>query len=165
MIIKKSLFTIIIFSFFLLFSNAAAAQEDFEAATVPSVELCPCSNQAYTVTVENTGSAASSYQVLANEDLSEWIKFSPNRFALNPGQKGSFSVIVNSACNIEDNFDLDSVIKKRGSRPCGTVARLFDMDRGTAGRLFAPSNQPAYSTRSDKQVWLDRCLYLIRVSS
>ena len=110
MIIKKSLFTIIIFSFFLLFSNAAAAQEDFEAATVPSVELCPCSNQAYTVAVENTGSAASSYQVLANEDLSEWIKFSPNRFALNPGQKGSFSVIVNSACNIEDNFDLEIFI-------------------------------------------------------
>jgi len=110
MITKKSLFTIIIFSFFLLFSNAAAAQEDFTAASAPLVELCPCSNQAYTVTVENTGNAASSYRVLANEELSEWIKFSPSRFALNPGQKGSFSVIVNSACNIEDTFDLEIFI-------------------------------------------------------
>jgi len=86
------------------------AQEDFKATTVPSVELCPCSNQAYEVTVENTGSTASSYRVLANKELSDWITFSPGRFALNPGQKGSFSVIVNSACNIEDTFDLEIFI-------------------------------------------------------
>ena len=110
MIIKKSLFTIIIFSFFLLLPNAIFAQEDFKATAVPSVELCPCSNQAYMVTVENTGTFASSYRVLANEELSEWVKFSPNRFTLNPGQKGSFSVIVNSACNIEDTFDLEIFI-------------------------------------------------------
>src|SRR3989338_7510630 len=111
MIIKKSLFTIIIFSSFLfLLSGIAVAQEDFKADTIPSVELCPCSNQAYTITVENTGTVASSYRVLANEELSEWIKFSPNRFALNPGQKGSFSVIVNSDCNIEDTFDLEVFI-------------------------------------------------------
>ena len=111
MIIKKSLFTIIIFSFFLfLLSSIAIAQEDFKATTIPSVELCPCSNQAYAVTVENTGTAASSYRVLANKELSEWIKFNPSRFALNPGQKGSFSVIVNSACNIEDTFDLEIFI-------------------------------------------------------
>ncbi len=109
-IIKNSLLTIIILSFFLLFSNAAIAQEDFKASTVPLVGLCPCSNQAYTVIVENTGIAASSYRVLANEDLSGWVKFIPNRFALNPGQKESFSVIVNSECNIEDTFDLEIFI-------------------------------------------------------
>lgn len=110
MIIKKSLFTIIIFSFFLLLPNTIFAQEDFKAASIPLVELCPCSNQAYAVTVENTGTVASSYRVLANKELSEWIKFSPNRFALNPGQKGSFSVIVNSDCNIEGSFDLEVFI-------------------------------------------------------
>ena len=76
MIIKKSLFTILTFSFFLfLLSGMSAAQEDFKATAVPSVELCPCSNQAYAITVENTGTIASSYRVLANEELSEWIKF------------------------------------------------------------------------------------------
>ena len=110
MIIKKSLLTIIIFSFFLLLPNAIFAQEDFKAVTVPLVELCPCSNQAYTITVENTGSAASSYRVLANEELSEWVTFNPGRFVLNPGQKGSFSVIVNSVCNIEGSFDLEVFI-------------------------------------------------------
>src|SRR3990167_24532 len=110
MILKKVLFTVIIFSFFLLVPNAIFAQEDFKATTIPSVELCPCSNQAYAVTVENTGTAASSYRVLANRELSEWIKFSPSKFALNPGQKGSFSVIVNSACNIENTFDLEIFI-------------------------------------------------------
>ncbi|MEK6869894.1 MAG: hypothetical protein AABX74_06680, partial [Nanoarchaeota archaeon] len=98
------------FLFFLLLPNAIFAQEDFKAATVPSVELCPCSNQAYTITVENTGTIASSYRVLANEELSEWVAFSPNRFILQPGQKGSFSVIVNSACNIEDTFNLEIFI-------------------------------------------------------
>ena len=93
-IIKKSLFTIILFSFFLfLLSGISVAQEDFKATAVPSVELCPCSNQAYAITVENTGTIASSYRVLANKELSEWIKFNPSRFTLNPGQKGSFSVI------------------------------------------------------------------------
>ena len=111
MIIKKSLFTIITFSFFLfLLSGIAAAQEDFKATTVPSVELCPCSNQAYMVTVENTGTAASSYRVLANKELSEWVTFSPNRFTLQPGQKGSFSVIVDSDCNIGGSFDLEVFI-------------------------------------------------------
>ncbi len=111
MIIKKSLFTIVLFSFFLfLLSSIAIAQEDFKATSVPLVELCPCSNQAYTITVENTATVASSYRVLANKELSEWIKFSPSRFALNPGQKGSFSVIVNSDCNIEGSFDLEVFI-------------------------------------------------------
>lgn len=111
MIIKKLLFTIITFSFFLLLlSSMGVAQEDFKATTIPSVELCPCSNQAYMIAVENTGNVASSYLVLADKDLSEWVAFSPNRFTLQPGQKGSFSVIVNSDCNIEGSFDLEVFI-------------------------------------------------------
>ena len=59
-----------LFPFFLLFffANLANAQDDFAAATLPSVELCPCSNQAYAVTVQNTGSAANSYTAAAGGD-------------------------------------------------------------------------------------------------
>jgi hypothetical protein len=107
MIIKSSLLAILKFSLFFLFSGLVIAQEDFSATSVPSVELCPCSNQAYTVTVQNTGTTESIYRVLANNELSDWITFNPSRFVLSPGQKGSFSVVVNSACNIKDSFDLE----------------------------------------------------------
>ena len=86
------------------------AQEDFAATSLPSIELCPCSSQAYTVTVENTGTAATSYTVLASATVAEWIKFNPDKFILNPGQKGNFFVIVNSDCNIEGNYDLEIFI-------------------------------------------------------
>jgi len=86
------------------------AQEDFKATSTPSVELCPCSNQAYSVTVENTGTTSSSYRVLADGDAKDWVTFNPDKFALNPGQNGAFSVIVNSVCNIEGDFDLEIFI-------------------------------------------------------
>ena len=91
---------------FALLISLANAQEDFKATSVPSVELCPCSGQAYTVTVENTGTTASSYRILGDGAAKEWITFNPDKFVLNPGQKGTFSVVVNSVCNIEGNFDI-----------------------------------------------------------
>src|SRR3989338_6668201 len=98
-----------LFPFFLLFLlvNFVNAQEDFTAATLPSVELCPCSNQAYAVTVQNTGSAANSYMVVASGEAAGFVKFSPSKFSLQPGQAGSFSAVVNSACNIKGNFNLE----------------------------------------------------------
>ena len=99
-----------LFLFIILFSSSVNAQEDFKATSKPLVELCPCSNQAYTVTVENIGTTASSYRVLASGAAAEWVTFSPNNFVLNPGQKGAFSVIVNSVCNIKGDFDLDIFI-------------------------------------------------------
>ena len=86
------------------------AQEDFTATAKNSVELCPCSNQAYIVTVENTGTIAGSYKVLADEYMAEWVNFNPREFVLNPGQKGSFYVFVNSVCNVEGNYDLEIFI-------------------------------------------------------
>lgn len=86
------------------------AQEDFTASSTGTVNLCPCSNQAYTVTVENTGTIASSYVVLANGAAKEWVTFNPDKFILNPGQKGAFSVIVNSVCNTEGDYDLETFI-------------------------------------------------------
>ena len=93
-----------------LLVNIVSAQEDFSATSLPSVELCPCSNQAYTVTVENTGSDASSYTLAAGGDSAEWITFNPDRFVLDPGQSGSFFVFVNSVCNIEGSSDLEIFI-------------------------------------------------------
>src|SRR3989338_6671524 len=101
-----------LFPFFLLFLlvNLVNAQEDFTAATLPSVELCPCSNQAYAVTVQNMGSVANSYTAAAGGDAAGFVKFSPNKFILNPGQSGSFFVAVNSACNIKGGFGLEIYI-------------------------------------------------------
>jgi hypothetical protein len=99
----------IILSFFLLLVlliGLVNAQEDFTASTKSSIELCPCSNQAYIVTVENTGTVASLYRVLANKNMAGWVNFNPDRFVLSPGQKGSFYVIVNSDCNIEGEHEL-----------------------------------------------------------
>ena len=54
--------SLILFSFLLLILSVSLvnAQEDFIATSVPSVELCPCSNQAYAVAIQNTGSVAKS---------------------------------------------------------------------------------------------------------
>jgi len=96
--------------FIILFSSSVNAQEDFKAISPRSVDLCPCSNQAYTVTVENAGTTASSYRVLASGAAKDWVTFNPDKFVLNPGQKGTFSVFVNSVCNIKGDFDLDIFI-------------------------------------------------------
>ena len=96
--------------FIVLFSSSVYAQEDFKATSPRSVDLCPCSNQAYEVIVHNTGTVVSSYRVLASGAASEWVTFSPDKFVLNPGQKGAFSVIVNSVCNLKGDFDLEIFI-------------------------------------------------------
>lgn len=105
-------------SFFFLFVsliifnvNAANAQEDFTATSSPSVELCPCSSQAYYVTIKNTGSAASSYSLIADGDAAAWVTFEPDSFVLEAGQEASFYVIANSVCNIKGSYNLDIYIK------------------------------------------------------
>ena len=95
--------------FFLLalFSLAygAIAQEDFKASSLSTVNLCPCSSQAYKIIVENTGKETSYYGVIASGNISKWLSFNPSRFSLAAGQKGSFAVMVNSECNIKGGFD------------------------------------------------------------
>ena len=110
---KKIYFGLLLF-IIILFSSSVNAQENFKATSTPSVELCPCSNQAYTVTVDNTGTTVSSYRVLAGGAAAEWVAFSPDKFVLNPGQKGTFSVFVNSVCNIKGDFDLEIFIATNG---------------------------------------------------
>lgn len=93
-----------------LLIGSVNAKEDFKASTERYVELCPCSNQAYGVAVQNIGPVKNSYTIVASEDAAEWVTFSPDKFTLTPGQKGRFSVIVNSACNIEGDSDLEIFI-------------------------------------------------------
>jgi len=107
---KKILLSLFSFLLLVLLTNITNAQEDFTVSSSRSVELCPCSNQAYTVTVQNTGPVQSSYAVLASGDAAEWVTFNPDKFVLNPGQKGAFSVIVNSLCNIDGNRNLEIFI-------------------------------------------------------
>src|SRR3989344_8448729 len=97
---KKLVLNLFPFFILLLLADFAGAQ-DFTASTLPSVELCPCSSQAYAVTVQNTGSLANTYTVAASGDAANFVKFNPSKFALESGQSGSFFVVVNSACNIK----------------------------------------------------------------
>src|SRR3989344_339993 len=106
---KKLVLNLFPFFILLLLADFAGAQ-DFTASTLPSVELCPCSSQAYAVTVQNTGSLANTYTVAASGDAANFVKFNPSKFALEPGQSGNFFVVVNSACNIKGNFDLEILI-------------------------------------------------------
>jgi uncharacterized membrane protein/Na+-transporting methylmalonyl-CoA/oxaloacetate decarboxylase gamma subunit len=99
-----------LFLLLVLLIGLVSAQEDFTATSSRTVELCPCSNQAYAVTVENTGTTASSYTILASGVAKEWVTFNPDKFVLNPGQKGSFYVIVNSDCNVKGNYGLEIFI-------------------------------------------------------
>ncbi len=108
---KKPLRISFLFLPLLLLINAVSAQENFAASSIPSAELCPCSNQAYAVAVQNTGTTASSYEALASGNAAEWVAFKPSKFALNSGQKGSFFVYVNSVCNIRGDYNLSIFIK------------------------------------------------------
>jgi len=101
-----------LFSFILIFLiiNAVYAKEDFYASASPSLELCPCSNQAYSITVQNIGDEVSSYEIIAGGDAAGFVSFQPNKFALGPGEGGSLLAIVNSECNVKGNFNLEIYI-------------------------------------------------------
>ena len=107
---KKLVLRAFLFLMLVLSINFVNAQEDFTASSLPSVELCPCSNQGYAVTVENTGSIANSYTLQAGGDAAEWITFNPKNFVLNSGERGNFFVYVNSECNIEGSNNLEVFI-------------------------------------------------------
>lgn len=93
-----------------LLMGSVNAKEDFTATSPRFVELCPCSNQRYAVTVENTGSVQNSYTVLASGDAAGAVTFNPDKFTLNAGQKGRFFVFVNSVCNVEGDFNFQIFI-------------------------------------------------------
>jgi hypothetical protein len=107
---KQYYFKLILLLLTILFSGNVYAVEDFSASASKIVELCPCSNQDYKVTVSNTGSETSTFSVISSESLREWLTFIPDTFTLGAGQAGAFLVRVNSACNIKDNFESEIYI-------------------------------------------------------
>jgi len=108
--LKKPVLSLFSFILVLFLANIAVGQEDFIASTLPSVDLCPCSNQGYPVTIQNIGSVESSYTLNALGNTTGWISFNPKSFALKPGQSGNFFVFVNSICNLKGEFELETVI-------------------------------------------------------
>ena len=74
---KKKLFLFIIFLFVASLVNA---QQDFNIVSSSKVDLCPCSNQAYNLLLQNTGSAAETYQITKSGKAAEWVKISPSAF-------------------------------------------------------------------------------------
>ena len=109
--VKKLVFKVFTFLLLVLFISSVNAQEDFSASTTPEVSLCPCSDQAYTVTIYNTGAVPSSYSLIAAGDTKDWMSFNPKNFALNPGEGGTFNVGINSVCNIAGDFDAEIIIQ------------------------------------------------------
>ncbi|MBI2651719.1 hypothetical protein HYX01_04565, partial [Candidatus Woesearchaeota archaeon] len=103
--------TFFIFVLLLILASFVSAKEDYAASSLSSVELCPCSNQIYAVNVQNTGTEASSYTVSAAGNAAKWVKITPEKLVLNAGQNGKFSVLVNSECSIEGNYNLEIYLR------------------------------------------------------
>ena len=111
---KISLNLISLVLILVLVLGSVNAKEDFKASTNKYVGLCPCSNQAYGIVVQNIGSVQNSYTIVASGEAADWVSFSPDKLTLIPRQKGKFSVIVNSACNIGGDYDLEIFITPDG---------------------------------------------------
>ncbi len=103
---------ILYFIFFLLLILVAAAQEDFDVTAQGKVDLCPCSNQAYPVYVQNNGASTSEYSVSFSGNAAKWVQANPSKFNVNPGVAGYFFVYVNSDCGVEGSHDLNVHIAK-----------------------------------------------------
>jgi uncharacterized membrane protein len=99
---------------FLLLIQIASAKEDFSASSSDNINLCPCSNQAYPVTIYNKGDTASSYSVVAGGSAAPAVTFNPNKFILKAGQRSNFYVFVNSECNVIGQYDLEVYITTSG---------------------------------------------------
>ena len=100
---KKPLFIALLFVVML---SAVYAQEDFSASAQSTLTFCPCSGQAYVVTISNTGTVASTYEISVSENAKDWVRFSPATFSLNPQSSTRVTVIVNSPCSQQQSVPL-----------------------------------------------------------
>ncbi len=101
---KKKLYLLFVF---LLILNSVNAQENFNLISNTEISLCPCSNQAYSIQLQNLGATAGNYQIVSSGTASDWIKVSPSKFSLNPGTAANVIITVNSPCNIKEEADLN----------------------------------------------------------
>ena len=106
--IKKKIY--LFFALFFLIASFANAQEDFNLISDAQINLCPCSNQAYNILLQNTGSASSTYQIRSDGAASGWVTATPSELTLNPATAANILVYVNSPCSIKEKFDLKTFV-------------------------------------------------------
>jgi len=99
---------------FLLIIGFVNGQSDFNIISDPKIELCPCSNQAYNILLQNTGSSAGSYKISNSGKAVDWIIVKPSQLTLAPGTATNLQVTVNSQCNIEGEFELSTFVTSSG---------------------------------------------------
>jgi len=127
---------ILYFIFFLLLTLVAAAQEDFIVTVQDKIGLCPCSNQAYPVYVQNNEALTSEYIVSFSGNAAKWVQANPSKFKVNPGVAGYFFVNVDSDCSVGGSYDLnvhiakDSLIKTAKQNLSFTECYKFDTEFG-----------------------------------
>ena len=108
--IKKKIILHLFFVFVLLVSFVNA-QEAFDIVSDTEVDLCPCSNQAYNILLQNTGPSVSKYQISYSGDAADWVNIAPSELILNPQTATNLMVNVNSPCDTNGEFGLDTLIK------------------------------------------------------
>jgi uncharacterized membrane protein len=110
---KKKKLPILVFVFLLIISFVNA-QSDFNIISDPKIELCPCSNQAYNILLQNTGSSSSNYKISESGQAADWVSISPSGLTLNPGTATNLQVNVNSPCDAQGDFDLETFVTADG---------------------------------------------------
>ncbi len=108
---QKTLF--LVFSFVILACSIVNAEQDFTFSVPQNIELCPCSNQAYPVLVQNTGDEDITLSMSVTGQASSWITFDPQAFTLQPGQASNILAYVNSACNIEGSAIANIIVSSQ----------------------------------------------------
>ena len=82
MIIKKIILHL--FFVFVLLVSFVNAQEVFDIVSDTEINLCPCSNQAYNILLQNTGTSVSKYQISNGGAAANWVNIAPSELILNP---------------------------------------------------------------------------------
>ena len=103
---KKLLYLLL---FVLLILNASA-QGDFTVTAQSEIDLCPCSNQAYYIYIQNNGASTSTYNVVFSGNAAKWVQANPSEFSINPGATSYFLVNVNSDCGVKGTYELNAYI-------------------------------------------------------
>jgi PGF-pre-PGF domain-containing protein len=90
------------FAVFLLVISSVLAAEDFTAAGTGRILTFACSPAEGQVTIANSGDVPSVYELVAEGNAKEWVTFSPESFALNPGQSQIVQEFISIPCDAED---------------------------------------------------------------
>ena len=100
--------------FFLIASLANA--QNFNLVSDKQVNLCPCSNQVYNILLQNTGSAAATYQITKSGAASGWVTITPTKLTLNPNTAANLQVKVSSPCTVKGISDLNIIADSSGAK-------------------------------------------------